>query len=68
MKKKVIYQVPLLLARGLYLQVRWDRLNYGLPVISPCNYITVITAVITVITAAHSQLRVIGYYDARHAP
>ena len=33
--------------------------RYGYPVICPCNYSAVITAVITVITAAHSQLHVI---------
>ena len=34
---------------------------YGLPVIGPCNYRHVITAVITVITAPVFQLPVIGH-------
>ena len=37
-----------------------SRLVYGLPVIGPCNYRPVITAVITVITAPIFQLPVIG--------
>ena len=41
--------------------VAWQPdVEYGLPVIGPCNYRPVITAVITVITAPIFQLPVIG--------